>query len=114
VRTIVGPFAVYAAAALCEIGGCYAWWCWRRAGAGAWVLLPGMACLALFGWLLTLVDSDTAGRIFAAYGGIYIVGAIAWLRLVEGRPVTMRDLAGVALCLAGAAVILSAGRAAGR
>ncbi|CAP57435.1 putative membrane protein [Gluconacetobacter diazotrophicus PA1 5] len=113
-RMLLGSFAVYAAAALCEIGGCYAWWCWRRAGAGAWVLLPGMASLALFGWLLTLVDSDTAGRTFAAYGGIYIVGAIVWLRLVEGRPVTLRDAAGVAICLAGAAIILSAGRGAER
>lgn len=107
-RTSLAPFAIYAAAAVCEIGGCYAWWCWRREGGAAWLLLPGMASLALFGWLLTLVDSETAGRTFAAYGGIYIVGAIVWLRVVEGRPVTLRDLAGVALCLAGAAVILSA------
>lgn len=113
-RAIAVSLALFGAAALCEIGGCYAWWCWRREGAGAWVLLPGMACLALFGWLLTLADSDAAGRAFAAYGGIYIVAALVWLRLAEGRPVTARDLAGAALCLAGAALILSAGRAAGR
>jgi small multidrug resistance family-3 protein len=96
----------FPAAALAEIAGCFALWAVLRQGASGWWLLPGAAALLAFAWLLTLVDTDAAGRAFAAYGGVYIAASLAWLRLVEGRTVTAWDLAGAALCLAGAAVIL--------
>lgn len=70
-------------------------------------LLPGLASLIAFAWLLTLVPGDiAAGRAFAAYGGIYIAATLAWLMLVEGLRPSIWDLAGVTLCLAGASVIL--------
>jgi small multidrug resistance family-3 protein len=81
-------------------------WAWWRLGASAWWLLPGALALALFAWLLTLIEVDDAGRAYAAYGGIYIVASLAWLWAVEGLRPDRWDLTGAALSLAGAAVIL--------
>jgi len=100
---------LYAAAALAEIAGCFAFWGWRRLGWGAWTLLPGLASLALFAWLLTFVESEAAGRAYAAYGGIYVVASLGWLWVVEGQVPDAWDLSGAALCLAGAGVILWGG-----
>ncbi len=97
---------VYIAAALAEIAGCFAFWAWLKPGKSVWWLLPGMASLALFAWLLTLVDSDQAGRAYAAYGGVYIVSALLWLWLVESSRPDRWDLIGAVVCLAGAAIIL--------
>ncbi|WBV41966.1 YnfA family protein [Pseudoroseomonas cervicalis] len=101
---------IYAAAALAEIGGCFAFWMVLRLGRSAWWLLPGVGSLALFALLLTLVESSAAGRAFAAYGGVYIAASLGWLWLVEGVRPDRWDMAGAALCLAGAAVILLAPR----
>ena len=62
--------------------------------------------LVLFAYLLTLVPSDAAGRAYAAYGGIYIVASLAWLWAIEGVRPDRWDMAGAALCLIGAAIIL--------
>ena len=96
----------YIAAALAEIAGCFAFWGWLKLGKPIWWLVPGMASLALFAWLLTLVDSDQAGRAYAAYGGVYIASALLWLWIVEGARPDRWDLIGAAVCLAGAAIIL--------
>lgn len=65
-----------------------------------------MSALALFAWLLTLVEADHAGRAYAAYGGVYIASALLWLWLVESSPPDRWDIAGAAVCLLGAAIIL--------
>jgi len=70
----------------------------------AWLLLPATASLALFAWLLTL-HPTAAGRTYAAYGGMYIAVALAWLHYVDGLPLTRRDLAGAGLALTGMAII---------
>ena len=100
----------YVGAAVAEIAGCFAFWAWLRLDKPAWWLLPGLASLAVFAWLLTLVDSAAAGRTYAAYGGIYIVASLAWLWGVEGLTPDRWDLAGAAICLAGAAVIIAGPR----
>ena len=81
-------------------------------GKPVWWLLPGMVSLALFAWLLTLVDTDHAGRTYAAYGGVYITAAIFWLWIIEGARPDRWDLIGAAICLAGAAIILFGPRSA--
>lgn len=98
--------AAYVGAAIAEIAGCFAFWAWLRLGKSAWWLVPGMASLALFGYLLTLVDSEAAGRAYAAYGGIYIIAALGWLWSVEGLEPDRWDLTGALICLIGAAIIL--------
>ena len=97
---------IYAGAALAEIAGCFAFWAWLRLDKPVLWLLPGMASLALFAWLLTLAPSDAAGRAFAAYGGVYIAASLAWLWAVEGQRPDRWDLIGAGVCLAGAAIIL--------
>ncbi|NEU11740.1 YnfA family protein [Methylobacterium sp. BTF04] len=99
-------FVIFAAASLAEIAGCFAFWAWLRLGRSAWWLLPGGVSLALFAYLLTRVDSEAAGRTYAAYGGLYIVASLLWLWLVENQRPDRFDVAGATLCLAGAGVIL--------
>ncbi|MDP5280348.1 YnfA family protein [Sphingomonas sp. DG1-23] len=96
----------YLGAALAEIAGCFAFWAWLRLDKSPWWVAPGIASLCLFAWLLTLVDAEHAGRTYAAYGGVYIVAAIAWLWLAEGAKPDRWDLIGAAVCLAGTAIIL--------
>lgn len=95
---------LYAATALAEIVGCYLPFLWLRHGRSAWLLVPAAAGLALFAWLLTL-HATAAGRVYAAYGGVYIGVAVAWLWVVDGVRPTAWDCAGVAIALAGMAVI---------
>jgi small multidrug resistance family-3 protein len=97
---------IYAGAALAEIGGCFAFWSWLRLGRPAWLALPGLCSLILFAWLLTLSPGETAGRSFAAYGGVYIAASLLWLRLVEGFAPDRWDAIGAIVCLTGAALIL--------
>lgn len=102
---------VYAAAALFEIAGCFSVWAWLRLGRSAWWLAPGAVALALFAWLLTRVETEVAGRAFAAYGGLYIGASLLWMWAAEGQRPDRFDLAGAALCLAGAGMILYGPRA---
>jgi len=104
----VGSLAAYVGAAFAEIAGCFAFWAWLRLGRSALWLAPGIACLALFAFLLTRVDLDFAGRAFAAYGGIYIAASLAWLWAVEGQTPDRWDVIGAAICLLGAGIILLA------
>ncbi|MCZ6448334.1 MAG: YnfA family protein [Alphaproteobacteria bacterium] len=99
-------FAIYTAAALAEIGGCFAFWAWLRLGKSALWLVPGMAALVLFAYLLTRIDSVYAGRTFAAYGGVYIAASLGWLWLVEGARPDRWDAIGATICILGAGVIL--------
>ncbi len=103
---------IFFAAALAEIGGCFAFWAWFRLEKSPLWLIPGLLSLAVFAWLLTLSPSDQAGRTYAAYGGVYIVSSLVWLWAVEGQRPDVWDLVGAAICLFGAAVILFAPRGA--
>ena len=96
--------ALFAVTALAEIIGCYLPWLVLKQGRTVLLLLPAAASLALFAWLLTLHPS-AAGRTYAAYGGMYIVVALLWLRVVDGVALTRWDLAGAAMALVGMAVI---------
>lgn len=64
-----------------------------------------MAALALFAYLLTLVEAEHAGRAYAAYGGVYITAPVIWLWLIEGAKPDRWDLIGMAVCLVGVGII---------
>ena len=98
-------FALFIATALAEIVGCYLPYLWLKQGRSAWLLVPATASLALFAWLLTLHET-AAGRVYAAYGGVYILASVGWMWAVEGSRPDRWDAIGMALCLAGALVIL--------
>lgn len=98
---LTGLFAI---TAIAEIVGCYLPWLVLRQGKSAWLFLPAMASLLIFVWLLTL-HPTAAGRTYAAYGGMYIVVALIWLRVVEGAELTRWDLFGSIVTLIGMAII---------
>ena len=93
-------------AAVAEIAGCFAFWAWLRKGASIYWLLPGAVSLMVFAWALAQVDAAYAGRVYAAYGGVYIAASLFWLWLVEGARPDRWDLIGAAVCAIGAAIIL--------
>ena len=102
---ILKTFALYTITAVAEILGCYLPYLWLKRGGSPWLLLPALASLALFAWLLTL-HPTAAGRVYAAYGGVYIGVAILWLWLVDGVRPTSWDLIGAAIAVTGMAVII--------
>ncbi len=97
---------IYAAAAVCEIAGCFAFWAWLRLDKSIWWLVPGVMTLIVFAYLLTQIDSGFAGRAYAAYGGIYIAASLGWLWFLEGQRPDRWDTAGAAICIVGAVIIL--------
>ncbi|MBP2303123.1 YnfA family protein [Azospirillum picis] len=109
-RTVWPTLVLYGVAALAEIGGCFAFWAWVRLGRSALWLVPAVASLCLFAWLLTRAQADFAGRAYAAYGGVYVGASLVWLWLVEGTRPDRWDAAGGLLCLAGAVLILAGPR----
>ncbi len=101
--------ALFAITALAEIIGCYLPYLWLNQGKSIWLLVPAGISLALFAWLLTL-HPTAAGRVYAAYGGVYVTMALLWLWSVDGIKPTVWDLLGSALALAGMAIIMFAPR----
>jgi len=106
---LLQTFALFVVTALAEIAGCYLPYLWLRQGASPWVLVPAALSLALFAWLLTL-HPTAAGRVYAAYGGVYVAVALAWLWGVDGVRPSRWDVIGTLVCLAGMAIIMFAPR----
>lgn len=97
--------ALFVVTAVAEIVGCYLPYLWLKQGKTVWLLVPAAASLALFAWLLSL-HPTAAGRVYAAYGGVYIGVAVVWLMLVDNVRPTTTDWVGVAVSLAGMAIIM--------
>ncbi|ABA24908.1 Protein of unknown function UPF0060 (plasmid) [Trichormus variabilis ATCC 29413] len=93
-------------AALGEIFGCYTFWVWLRLGKSILWIVPGVLALIVFAFALTKVNASNAGRVYAAYGGVYILSSVVWLWLAEGVKPDKWDLLGVTICLLGTVVIL--------
>jgi len=102
----VSTAVFYVLAAFAEIAGCFAFWAWLRLDKSPLWVIPGIASLVAFAWLLTRTDTDFAGRAYAAYGGVYIGASLLWLWLVEGQQPDRWDVIGAAVCLIGAAIVL--------
>jgi len=101
--------ALFLAAALAEIGGAYLIWIGLRSTA----ILPitaGVLSLGLYGVIAALQPENEFGRVLAAYGGVFIVGSLAWGLVFDGFRPDRFDLAGAAICLAGVGVIMYAPR----
>jgi small multidrug resistance family-3 protein len=105
---ILQTFALFIATAVAEIVGCYLPYLWLRKSGSPWLLIPAVLSLALFAWLLTLHPA-AAGRVYAAYGGVYISVALVWLWIVDGVSLTRWDMAGAAVALVGVAIIVAGG-----
>lgn len=97
-------FLLFVATAVAEIVGCYLPYLVLRKNAPLWLLLPTVLSLAIFVWLLSL-HPTASGRVYAAYGGVYVAVALAWLRVVDGVALSASDWTGALIALAGMAVI---------
>ena len=102
---IVKTIVLFVITAVAEILGCYLPYLWLKRAASPWLLVPAAVSLAFFAWLLTL-HPTAAGRIYAAYGGVYIGVAIAWLWLVDGLRPTRWDVLGAGVALFGMVIIV--------
>ncbi|QHA89351.1 YnfA family protein [Serratia rhizosphaerae] len=102
---------LFFATALAEIVGCFLPYLWLKKGASAWLLLPAALSLMAFVWLLTLHPA-ASGRVYAAYGGVYVATALLWLRVVDGVKLTAFDWLGAGVALAGMLIIVAGWRAA--
>ncbi|MFD2232137.1 YnfA family protein [Alkalimarinus sediminis] len=101
--------ALFVLTALAEIVGCYLPYLWLKQDKSPWLLLPAAISLALFAWLLSL-HPTAAGRVYAAYGGVYISVAVLWLWGVDGIKPTVWDVVGASVALIGMAIIMFAPR----
>jgi small multidrug resistance family-3 protein len=102
--------ALFVAAALAEIGGAYLVWIGLREDKGPLLVGLGVLALGLYGVVATLQPSNEFGRVLAAYGGVFIVGSIAWGMAFDGFRPDRYDLIGAGICLIGIAVIMYAPR----
>jgi small multidrug resistance family-3 protein len=105
---IAKTFLIFVVTALAEIVGCYLPYLWLQKGGSAWLLVPAGVSLALFAWLLS-VHPAAAGRVYAAYGGVYIAVALLWLWKVDGVRLTSWDIGGAAVALLGMGIIVVGG-----
>lgn len=100
----IRTFGLFFITAIAELVGCYLPLLWLTGKGSIWLLMPAALSLAAFVWLLTLHPA-ASGRVYAAYGAVYIATALVWLWAVDGVAPTWSDVAGVGLALIGAAVI---------
>ena len=111
VVVVVRSLALFAVAAVAEIGGAYLVWLGIRGGRGwPWIVLGGLG-LTAYGIVATLQPEANFGRIFAAYGGVFIVGSLLWGMAFEGFRPDRWDLVGGLVCLTGMAIIMFGPRA---
>jgi small multidrug resistance family-3 protein len=106
---VVKTSALFVITAVAEIIGCYLPYLWLKRNGSAWLLVPAAASLAVFAWLLSL-HPTAAGRVYAAYGGVYVVTALLWLWVVDGVKPDRWDLIGGTVALAGMMIIMFAPR----
>lgn len=97
---------LFFATALAEIIGCFLPWLWLKRNGSPLLLLPAALSLAIFVWLLTLHPA-ASGRVYAAYGGVYVVTALLWLRVVDGVKLSIYDWTGAAIAFCGMLIIVA-------
>jgi len=91
---MIGNLGIFFLAAFFEIFGCFAFWLYFRLGKTPWWIVLGVISLILFAYVLTKIDVENAGRIYAIYGGIYIIASLIWLVLVERESFNRWDIIG--------------------
>jgi small multidrug resistance family-3 protein len=102
---IMKTLGLFSVTALAEIIGCYLPYLWLKQGQSIWLLIPAAISLATFAWLLTL-HPQAAGRVYAAYGGVYVSVALLWLWAVDSIRPTITDWVGVGIILIGMTIIM--------
>ena len=106
---IAKTLLLFVVTGIAEIVGCYLPFLWLRRGSSALLLIPAAASLAVFAWLLTL-HPTAAGRVYAAYGGVFIVLSVLWGWQVDKIQPDRLDVLGSVVALTGVAIIMFAPR----
>jgi small multidrug resistance family-3 protein len=102
---IVKSLYLFVLAGLCEIGGGYLVWLWLREGRSIWVAVAGAIVLILYGIIPTM-QAANFGRVYAAYGGVFVVLSILWGWKVDNILPDRFDVIGGFICLIGVGVIM--------
>ena len=102
---LIQTAALFVLTALAEIVGCFLPYLWLRKDGSIWLLVPAALSLAAFVWLLTLHPA-ASGRVYAAYGGVYVAAALVWLKVVDGEDLSIFDWTGAGIAMLGMAVIV--------
>ena len=105
ITKVITTFFLFLITAIAEILGCYFPYLILNQGKSHWLWIPAALSLLIFVWLLTLHPA-ASGRIYAAYGGIYIFTALLWLRYVDQVSLTRWDLLGGIVVILGALLII--------
>ena len=108
---MIGNLGIFFIAAFFEILGCFAFWLYFRAEKTPWWIALGVISLILFAYVLTKIDVENAGRVYAIYGGIYIIASLIWLVLVERESFNRWDIIGASLAMIGAFIIFIGNKA---
>lgn len=103
--TLFYTIVLFVFTALAEIIGCYLPWLVVKENKSYWLLIPAAISLIIFAWLLTLHPTE-AGRVYAAYGGIYVITALLWLNFVDGISLTKFDILGSVCVFIGFLIII--------
>ncbi len=103
---IVKTFVIYFFAALGELGGTYAFWRWLKGGSSAYLALVGMAALLFYAVIQTYQPEGAYGRVYAAYAGVFLVGAMLWGWVIDGKMPDRFDFIGAAITMVGVVVVL--------
>ena len=104
--TVLRSIALFALAAVAEIGGAWLVWQGVREHRGVAWIGAGVVALGMYGFVATLQPDAHFGRILAAYGGVFVAGSLTWGALVDGYRPDRYDLLGALICLAGVGVIM--------
>ncbi len=102
---IIKTLGLFVITAVAEIIGCYLPYLWLKQDRSVWLLIPAAISLVVFAWLLTL-HPQAAGRVYAAYGGVYVSVALLWLWVVDSIRPTVTDWIGVGVVLIGMVIIM--------
>ncbi len=99
-------FLLFVLTAIAEITGCYLPYLWLKKNGSILLLIPAAISLMIFSWLLTM-HPEASGRIYAAYGCVYVATALVWLRVIDGVSLASTDIIGGIVALIGMLIIVS-------
>jgi small multidrug resistance family-3 protein len=108
--SVLRTMALFAVAALAEIGGAWLVWQAVREHRGWWLAGLGVLALGLYGFVATFQQDAHFGRVLAAYGGVFVAGSLLWGMVMDGFRPGRWDITGALICLLGVAVIMFAPR----
>jgi small multidrug resistance family-3 protein len=103
---IIKTFGIYVLAALGELSGTYAFWRWLKEGGQAYLALAGLAALLFYAVIQTYQPEGAYGRVYAAYAGVFLVGAMLWGWVIDGKTPDRFDFIGAAITMVGVVVMI--------